>query len=146
MSGRRRTGDPPTPSGLVNFTLQGVSQLTDIYLAMGTKPRRQTGAPGSIPSVVSGASVPLEAASELMCIDVDQIRRWAAIGAVEIENRGELEVVRLDTVEALSNSPRALRPDGRYMLRRLLDGVRIETPSVVELQRIAREREPVTSS
>jgi hypothetical protein len=130
----------------VNFTLQGVSHLADTYLAMGTTRRRQTAAQGSIPSVVNGASVPIEAASELMCVDVDQIRRWAAIGAVEIEHRGELEVVRLDAVEALSHSPRSPRRDGRYMLRRLLDGVRLETPSVVELQRIAREREPVTAS
>lgn len=142
MFGRGRAGDLPTPSGLVNFSLQGVTHLADTYLAMGTTRHRQ----GSIPSLVNGASVPIEAAGELMCVDVDQIRRWAAVGAVEIEHRGELEVVRLDAVEALSRSPRTPRRDGRYMLRRLLDGVRLETPSVIELQRIAREREPVTAS
>jgi hypothetical protein len=132
----------PTPSGLVNFSLQGVTHPADTYLAMGTTRQRQ----GSIPSVVSDASVPIEAAGELTSVDVDQIRRWAAVGVLEIEYRGELEVVRLDTVEALSRSPRTPPRDGRYMLRRLLDGVRLDTPSVIELQRIAREREPVTAS
>jgi hypothetical protein len=136
----------PTPSGRVNFTLQGVSQVADDYLSMGTTRRRQTAAQGSIPSVVSGASVPIEAAGELAGVDVSQIRGWSADGAIEIQRRGELEVVRLDLVEALSQSPRTPPRDRRYMLRRLLDGVRLETPSVVELQRIAREREPVTAS
>jgi hypothetical protein len=127
----------------VNFILQGDTYPADNYLAMGTT--RLKKAPGSSPSVVRGASVPLRAAGELAGVDVDQIRRWAADGAVLIEQRGELEVVRLDVVEALSDAPKPSR-DRRYMLRRLLEGAKLETRSVIELQRLAREREPVTAS
>lgn len=141
---RRRTGpDLPTPCGRLNFILQGDTRSADTYLAMGTT-RLRKGAPGSIPSVVSGASVPLRAACELTGVDVGQIRRWAEDGAIEIEQRGELEVVRLDLVEALSDPPKPIR-DRRYMLRRLLEGAKLETRSVAELQRLAREREPVTA-
>ena len=96
--------------------------------------------------MVSHASVPIEAAGELAGVEVDQIRRWAAIGAVEIEQRGELEVIRLDIVEALAQSPRTSDRDRRYMLRRLLEGATLQTKSVVELQMLAREREPARAS
>jgi hypothetical protein len=86
------------------------------------------------------------AAGELASVDVEQIRRWAADGAVEIEQRGDLEVVRLDVVEALLASPPAPGRDRRYMLRRLLDGARLETKNVIELQMLAREREPAAAS
>jgi hypothetical protein len=112
---------------------------------MGTT-RLKKAASGSIPSVVSGASVPIQAAGELTSVDVEQIRRWAAVGAVEIEQQGDLEVVRLDVVEALSASPPAPGGDRRYMLRRLLDGASLETKSVIELQMLAREREPAAAS
>jgi hypothetical protein len=138
-------GDPPTSFDPPNFTLQGVSQPADTYLAMGTTRRLRTSAPGSPASVISHASVPIEAAGELAGVEVGQIRRWAANGAVEIEQRGELEVIRLDVVEALARSARTSHRDRRYMLRRLLDGARLETRSVIELQMLAREREPASA-
>jgi hypothetical protein len=88
-------------------------------------------------------SVLLEAAAELARVDVRTIRQWAAIGAIEIEWRGEMEVVRLDRVKFLSstsNMPSRGRSSEREAIRGLLGDATVDTPSVTELQQLARER------
>jgi hypothetical protein len=54
--------------------------------------------------MMPNGSVLLEAAAELARVDVRTIRQWAAIGAVEIDWRGEMEVVRLDRVKFLAST------------------------------------------
>lgn len=90
--------------------------------------------------------MPIEAASELVGVEIGQIRSWAETGAVEIERRGNLQVVRLDVVEALAHPRHMPQRDRCYMLRRLLDGVTLETKGVTELQELVRERELAPAS
>jgi hypothetical protein len=52
--------------------------------------------------LVKAAAVPLDVAAELVQIDVETIRRWAELGAIEIDTRGGMEVVRLDRVRWLA--------------------------------------------
>lgn len=51
-------------------------------------------------------SVTVEAAARLVDVDVATIRHWSEIGSLEIERRGDMDVVRLDQVKALANSSR----------------------------------------
>jgi hypothetical protein len=88
-------------------------------------------------------SVPIEAAAELALVDVRTIRQWAAIGAIEIERRGETEVVPLDRLKFLVstwNIPSRDRSSERVAIRGLLGEARVLTPSVTGLQELARER------
>ena len=50
-------------------------------------------------------SVTIEVAAELMSIEVRAIREWSAIGSLQIERRGDEEVVHLGQVQALARSP-----------------------------------------
>jgi hypothetical protein len=88
-------------------------------------------------------SVPIDAAAELADVDVRTIRQWAAIGAIEIERRGEMEVVRLDRLKFLVSTweiPNRDRSSDRVAIRGLLGDVTVNTPSVTDLQQLARER------
>ena len=49
-------------------------------------------------------SVTIEAAAELMGIEVRVIREWSAIGSLQIERRGDEEVVHLGQVRTLARS------------------------------------------
>ena len=93
-------------------------------------------------SLGKNASVTVEAAARLVDVDVETIRHWSDIGSIEIEQRGEMDVVRLDRVRMLTDSSRAGTRGTRYgLLRALLrDAPKTETPSVVVLQEIAREK------
>jgi DNA-binding transcriptional MerR regulator len=88
-------------------------------------------------------SVKIEAAAELMGIDVRVIREWSAIGSLRIERRGDEEVVHLDQVRALIRSPlgsgAGVEPR-RGALRMLLRDTRTDTESIAGLQELARER------
>ena len=89
------------------------------------------------------ASVTIEAAAELADVDAATIRHWSEVGALEIRHVGDMEVVRLDRVELLSQSPRAATKVIRNAgLRARLGDATIETPSVIDLQELARDREP----
>jgi hypothetical protein len=76
-------------------------------------------------------------------VDVATIRHWSDIGSLEIEQRGDMDVVRLDQVRALSASPRAGSPrtgtNGalRALLRHL---VVVDSLSVSGLQQMVREK------
>lgn len=86
------------------------------------------------------ASVTVDAAANLVQLDVETIRRWSADGTIEIELRGDMEVVRLDQVRhAAATRPRP-RVSSRAALRARLDGATIEDLSVVDLQELARGR------
>ncbi|MDQ4107848.1 MAG: hypothetical protein M3138_03450 [Actinomycetota bacterium] len=88
-------------------------------------------------------SVLIEAAAELTGVDVRTIRQWAAIGAVEIEWKGDMEVVRLDRVKFLAstwNMTGRTHGSEREAIRGLLGETTVETPSVTGLQKLARER------
>ena len=93
-------------------------------------------------SLGKNASVTVEAAARLVDIDVATIRHWSDIGSIEIEQRGEMDVVRLDRVRMLTDSSRVGTKGTRFgLLRALLRGApMIETSSVVVLQEIAREK------
>ena len=93
--------------------------------------------------MMPNGSVPIEAAAELADVDVRTIRQWAAIGAIEIEWRGEMEVVRLDRLKFLVSTwemPGRDRSSQREAIRGLLGDATIITPSVTSLQELARER------
>lgn len=92
--------------------------------------------------LIRGAAVPIEVAAELVDVQVSAIRRWASIGSLELESRGDMEVVRLDRVRHLASvsPPRRDRGDVRQTLRGLLRGAELSTPSVLALQRLAQER------
>ena len=90
-------------------------------------------------------SVPIESAAELMHIEVRAIREWSAIGSIEIERRGDVELVHLGQVKALARSAVGAG-DGseipRGGLRGLLRGAgTVDAQSVAGLQALARERE-----
>jgi hypothetical protein len=88
-------------------------------------------------------SVTIEAAAELMNIEVRVIREWSAIGSLQIERRGDEEVVHLGQVRALIRSPlgsgAGVEPR-RGALRMLLRDTRTDTESIAGLQELARER------
>jgi phage terminase Nu1 subunit (DNA packaging protein) len=93
--------------------------------------------------VAEDGSVTIEAAAELMDIDVRTIREWSAIGLLQIERRGDEEVVHLGQVRALVRSPlssgRGVEPR-RGPLRVLLRDTRTDAESIAGLQELARER------
>jgi hypothetical protein len=87
------------------------------------------------------ASVTLEAAASLVDLDTATIRRWTEDGSIEVEWRGDMEVVRLDHVRAAAASNHARRPPSGAALRARLDGASLgETLSVIDLQERARDR------
>lgn len=88
-------------------------------------------------------SVTIEVAAELMSIEMRTIREWSAIGLLQIERRGDDEVVHLGHVKALARSPMA--PGGGVdthlgALRELLREATVDTESLAGLQELARER------
>jgi hypothetical protein len=87
-------------------------------------------------------SVTIEAAAELMGIDVRVIREWAAIGSLQIEYRGDDEVVHLGQVRTLFRSPMGSEDAGsrRGALRVLRRDTRTDAESIAGLQELARER------
>ena len=95
------------------------------------------------PVVGENGSVTIEAAAELMGIDVRVIREWSAIGSLQIEYRGNDEVVHLGHVRALLRSPlgpgESAEPR-RGALRVLLRDSRTDAESIAGLQELARER------
>jgi len=92
--------------------------------------------------LIKGASVSIHAAAELVNVEVWTIRQWAAAGALTIESRGDMEVVRLDEVQALSGTPWRRSASRRgEALRGRMAGEATETLSVLDLQEKAREGE-----
>lgn len=88
-------------------------------------------------------SVTIEAAAELMGIEVRVIREWSAIGSLQIERRGDEEVVHLAQVRTLVRSPLGSGEGAeprRGALRLLLRDTRTDTESIAGLQELARER------
>jgi hypothetical protein len=88
-------------------------------------------------------SVTIEIAAELMNIEVRAIREWSAIGSLEIERRGDSEMVHLGQVKALARSPMAEdeRSGTRLgTLRGLLREATVDAESLAGLQELARER------
>ena len=74
-------------------------------------------------------SVTLEVAASLAGVDVGQIRDWAAIDGLVIEQRGRIETVLLDRVIALSTAARRRRQgSGRDALRARLADARSNPP------------------
>jgi hypothetical protein len=95
--------------------------------------------------LIQGASVPIHAAAELANVEVRAIRQWAATGALKIASHGDMEVVRLDEVKALSGTPWRRSPSRRgEALRGRMAGETTETLSVLDLQERARGREEPT--
>jgi hypothetical protein len=88
-------------------------------------------------------SVTIEVAAELMNIEVRTIREWSAIGSLQIERRGDDDVVHLGHVKALARSP--MGPGGGVethpgALRELLREATVDTESLAGLQELARAR------
>jgi hypothetical protein len=96
--------------------------------------------------VGKNASVTIEAAAQLTAIDAATIRHWSDIGALEIEHRGDMEVVRLDRVHWLSQLPHHVVKTviRNAALKDRLGGATLETLDVTDLQALARDREPPT--
>jgi hypothetical protein len=88
--------------------------------------------------LIQGASVPIHAAAELANVEVRAIRQWAATGALTIEARGDMEVVRLDQVKALSGTPWRSPSRRGEALRGRMAGETTQTLSVLDLQEKAR--------
>ena len=88
-------------------------------------------------AVGKNASVTIDAAAQLTDIDASTIRHWSEVRALEIEHRGDMEVVRLDRVASLlSQSPhRVLKTETRNAaLKDRLGGATLETLDVTDLQ------------
>jgi DNA-binding transcriptional MerR regulator len=89
----------------------------------------------------STASVPIPVAAARAGVSVEQIRRWADIGGLEIQRRGSLETVRLDRVMALSASARRNDPSSsRAALRARLADAADSMRNTAEMEQLARER------
>lgn len=90
------------------------------------------------------ASVTVEAAARWVGVDVARIRHWSDAGSLEIQQRGDMEVVRFDQVRALATAARMGTEGtraGNGSLRALLrDTAKIESVSVSLLQELAREK------
>ena len=70
-----------------------------------------------------------------------QIRRWAAVGGLDISRRGAAEIVVVDEVMALAASARRRdSASGRDTLRARLADAKVQNPSVADLQQAARDR------
>ena len=92
------------------------------------------------PALHPRASVTVEAAADLVNVDTATIRGWSRAGSIEVEWRGDMEVVRLDQVRALAATSSRRRPAGAA-LRERLDGATLgPTRSVTDLQALARGR------
>jgi phage terminase Nu1 subunit (DNA packaging protein) len=94
-------------------------------------------------SIIRRSSVTIEAAAELTNVDVPTVRLWVRRGALTIEQRGDMEVVQLEEVEALA----ARQPVSRHgALRDRLRGAdggassADETVNIPDLQKLTRER------
>jgi hypothetical protein len=89
-------------------------------------------------------TVSIESAAELMRVEVRAIRQWSAIGSLQIERRGDVELVHLGQVKALARSPIAIgdrKEIQRSGLRGLLREAKpVDAQSVAGLQALARER------
>jgi hypothetical protein len=94
-------------------------------------------ADGTERSVGKNASVTIEAAARLVDVDVATIEHWSDVGSIEIEQRGDMAVVRLDQVRQLTDTSRA---GARKRNGSLRDAERIDSPSVVILQELVREK------
>ena len=88
------------------------------------------------------ASVTVEAAARSVGVDVARIRHWSEVGSLEIQQRGDIDVVRFDQVRALATAARmGTEGSGAGSLRALLrDTAKIESVSVSLLQELAREK------
>ena len=103
-------------------------------------------ADGSERTLGEYASVTVEAAARLVDVDVATIEHWSDVGSIEIERRGDMHVVRLDRVKQLTDSSRAGSKTRFGSLKALLrDAEPIESPSVVGLQELVREKAGDTS-
>ena len=96
---------------------------------------------GSGRNLSKNSSVTVEAAARLVNVDVATIEHWSEVGSIEIEQRGDMDVVRLDQVRQLSDSSRVGARTRHGSLRALLrDAEPIESPSVVGLQELVRAK------
>lgn len=90
-------------------------------------------------------SVTIESAAALMNVEVRAIRQWSAIGSLQIERRGDEELVHLGQVQALARSKIGIgdrEENQRGGLRGLLREARaVDAQSVASLQALARERD-----
>ncbi len=87
------------------------------------------------------ASVTIEAAARLVDVDVATIRHWSDVGSIEIEQRGDMHVVRLDQVRQLTNSSRIGAGSRHGSLQALLrDAEKVESLNVPGLQQHVREK------
>jgi hypothetical protein len=103
-------------------------------------------ADGSEGTLGKYASVTVEAAARLVDVDVATIEHWSDVGSIEIERRGDMHVVRLDRVKQLTDSSRVGSKTRFGSLKALLrDADPIESPSVVGLQELVREKAGDTS-
>jgi hypothetical protein len=88
-------------------------------------------------------SVTIQVAAELTNIEVRTIREWSAIGALQIERRGDDDVVHLGQVKALARSPMAAGGGVEThpgALRELLREATVDTEGLAGLQELARAR------
>jgi hypothetical protein len=95
---------------------------------------------GTNPGIDKHASVTVDAAARLAGVDKASIRRWSETGALQIRRLGDMEVVRLDEVQALKGPARTEPKTGRAALRKRLRGASTDTLSVTDLQERARGR------
>lgn len=87
-------------------------------------------------------SVAIETAAERARVDVLTIRKWSADGLLEIERRGETEVVRLPDVDALASwETSRQKATRRGTIRGLLkESTRVKPLDVSGLQKLVRDR------
>jgi hypothetical protein len=94
-------------------------------------------------SLGKNASVTVEAAARSVDVDVETIRHWSHVGSLEIEQRGDMDVVRLDRVRILSDTSKVGARGARHGLLRalLLEGCSEDRDSQCRRASGARARE-----
>jgi len=95
---------------------------------------------GALTALVREPRVTIEAAANLTGTDGETLRMWVGRGVVNLERRGDMEVVRLSEVQSVASRQRKSSRDA--LRRRLRDGtvVRSDPAGIEDLQNLARER------
>src|SRR5688500_10724845 len=93
---------------------------------------------GSRASLHRHPRVTIEAASQLIYVDIPTLREWARLGDLVIEERGDMEVVELEVVTALASRHRAARRGSLHNRLRDAEGTPPsgDVVTVVDLQEL----------
>src|SRR5688572_3896943 len=140
---------PASPSLASRMARMSYSRRHSAARRMNRSPMRSRSRVPMVGPMASGSertlgkyvSVTIEAAARLVDVDVATIRHWSDVGSIEIEQRGDMDVVRLDQVRQLTTTSRKEARTRHGSLRALLrDAEKVESLNVSGLQQHVREK------